>query len=48
MSCVEKPLIRFGNIYFEDVTNETATGELFSYREAKIYGETGQKVACSS
>ncbi len=44
----KKPLIKYGNKYFVDVTNETTGGETFTDREAKIYGETGKRVACSS
>jgi len=46
--CGDRKIIRFGNKNFIDVTNKTSGGEIFSYSEAKIYGETGQKVACSN
>lgn len=47
MSNNDKVLIRFGNKYFVDVTNETVASETYSIREAKHYGETGEKIASS-
>ncbi|MFZ2602724.1 MAG: hypothetical protein WAX79_01835 [Candidatus Omnitrophota bacterium] len=47
MSENDKIKIRFGNKYFVDVTNETAAGQTYSIREAKHYGETGERIATS-
>ena len=44
MSSNDKPLIRFGNKYFRDVTNETCAGEIFTKREAEVYSRTGQRI----
>jgi len=47
MSSNNKVVIWFGDKSFVDVTNTTVCSETFSYREAKIYGETGEKIASS-
>ena len=47
IAMIKESLIRFGNKYFRDVTNETTAGEIFSYEEARHYGETGEKVVTS-
>jgi hypothetical protein len=44
MSSNDKIPIRFGNKYFINVTDETCEGEIFTRREAEIYGKTGKRI----
>ena len=39
--------VKFGNKYFYPVTGTTSE-EIYSYIEAKTYGETGQRVSMGS
>lgn len=48
MSINDKQPIKIGDKDFIDVTNETCTGEIFSLKEAIIYGKTGKRVYCSN
>ena len=41
---IDKIPIRFGNKTFVDVTYETTAGEIFTRREAEIYGKYGVRI----
>jgi len=45
MSSNNKAKIYFGDKTFINVTNETTSGPVFSFYEAKIYGEEDRIVA---
>lgn len=44
MSNNDKQIIKIGNKYFRNVTNETCVGEIFTRREAEVYGKTGKRI----
>ena len=39
--------VKIGDTLFDDVTNQTVSGEVLSYYEAKVYAKTGEKIATS-
>lgn len=44
---INKPTIRFGNVDFIDVTNETTSKETFSLAEARVWGEEHRRISDS-
>ena len=47
MTYVQRARVRFGNKDFEYIGDETTSAEVFTLREARVYGETGQRIATS-
>jgi len=44
---IHKPTIRFGDVDFIDVTNETTSKETFSLAEARVWGEEHRRMYSS-